>query len=334
MRKKIIPLTLILFLLAACSNAAQETPTETPTATAGVEDVLAEQQAALEAQKTADAGTTLPPTLIPSDTPTLLSTDVPLTPTNTPSSDDWQEAPIVPASISPRAVEIYLNGLVLGRNPYAFSKVGDCNSTSTWFLGVFDHDTEKGYYRLGDYEYLSEVITYYTGSWGRNSKSTNRGFTSSTIFSPLWADTEECESDEGPVQCEIRIHNPSVALVMLGTNDYLKPDDFEASLRMILDYLIERGILPILSSKADNLEGDHKINRTIYKLALEYEIPFWNYWAAIYPLPNHGLQEDGEHLTVAPNYFDDEYAMTRAWPLRNLTALQTLDVVWRGLSVP
>jgi hypothetical protein len=98
--------------------------------------------------------------------------------------------------------------------------------------------------------------------------------------------------------------------------------------------MIERGVLPILASKPDNLEGDYSINRTIYKLSLEYELPFWNLWAATDPLPNHGLQEDGAHLTWAPNFFDDPRVMRSGWPWRNLTALQVLDFVWQALPHP
>jgi len=92
---------------------------------------------------------------------------------------------------------------------------------------------------------------------------------------------------------------------------------------------IEHGVLPILGTKADNLEGDGRINRTLYSLALEYEIPFWNFWAAVQDLPQAGLDEDQAHLTFGYNNFDDPKAMLNAWPVRNLTALQVLNAVWR-----
>ena len=95
---------------------------------------------------------------------------------------------------------------------------------------------------------------------------------------------------------------------------------------------LSREVLPVLASKPDDLQGSgDAINSTIYKLALEYEVPFWNFWASIQHLPDQGLQEDGAHLTWAPNFFDDEFAMTRGWPYRNLTALQVLYQVWSAL---
>ena len=90
--------------------------------------------------------------------------------------------------------------------------------------------------------------------------------------------------------------------------------------------------MPILGTKADNIEGDGGINQVIVKLAKEYDVPLWNLWAAVQPLPNHGLINDGFHLTWARNYFDQPDIMENAWPWRNLTALQAIDAVWRGAS--
>jgi len=93
--------------------------------------------------------------------------------------------------------------------------------------------------------------------------------------------------------------------------------------------------------KADNLEGNHLINQTIARLSIEYDIPLWNFWLAVQPLPNHGLialDESGKvdmfHLTRREGYyfFNDRIARKSGWAIRNLTALQVLDAVRRGLS--
>ena len=103
-------------------------------------------------------------------------------------------------------------------------------------------------------------------------------------------------------------------------------------MRNILEFSIESGVIPIISTKADNAEGDHAINQTIARLAWEYEIPLLNYWLAVQQLPDLGLQEDGAHLTWGRNFFDDPEAMSKAWPVRNLTALQALDAVWQKIN--
>ncbi len=77
--------------------------------------------------------------------------------------------------------------------------------------------------------------------------------------------------------------------------------------------------------KADNVEMDFSINQDIVDLAEEYGLPVWNFWAAIQHLNNHGLQEDGIHLTYYSNYFSDPKTWETAWAYRNLTALQVLE---------
>jgi hypothetical protein len=101
---------------------------------------------------------------------------------------------------------------------------------------------------------------------------------------------------------------------------------------LIIERLIEHGVIPILSTKADNREGNHRINQLITTLAYEYDLPLWNYWKAVQSLPNHGLQADLEHLTWAGPFFNDPERMKNAWPWRNLTALQVLDFLNRSVT--
>jgi hypothetical protein len=103
-------------------------------------------------------------------------------------------------------------------------------------------------------------------------------------------------------------------------------------MRQILELLLSKNVVPILSTKGDNLEGDHRINQTVACLAREYDVPLWNFWSALRPLPNHGLQPDLEHLTYGITDFDDEHAMQKAWTVRNLSALQALDAVWKAVT--
>ena len=107
---------------------------------------------------------------------------------------------------------------------------------------------------------------------------------------------------------------------------------YEDRLRAVVEYVLSQDVVPILGTKADNLEGDHSINKAIVRVAIEYEIPVWNFWAAANQLPSHGLTVDGFHLTYAQNYFDSPERMQMAWPWRNLTALQSIDAVYRLLN--
>lgn len=257
----------------------------------------------------------------------------PPTPTATPrptlGPEDWKYLPVIP-EISSTATQIYHHGVARENNPRAFSKIGDCGSTPAWFLGDFDRGPK--YYTLGQYTDLEQVIGVFQGSYSRTSLAAKSGFNASSIFSPLWSDPEQCQPGEAPLACEYRIHRPSIAFIMLGSNDVYHPDDFEPQMRQIIELSIGQGIIPILSTKADNLEGDGSINATIARLAQEYDIPLWNYWRAVQDLPDQGLQEDGVHITWASNQFDNPYNMSRGWPIRNLNALQVLEAIWLAVS--
>jgi len=218
----------------------------------------------------------------------------------------------------------------LGNNPQAFSKVGDCGSTPAWFLGDFDRGPK--YYRLGEHTELEGVIQEFQGSFDRTSLAAKSGFNASSIFTPLWADPQSCQANETPLACEYRTNRPVIALVMLGSNDVWHLDTFEPRMRELIEYSIENGVIPVLSTKADNLEKDESINQTITQLAVEYQVPLINYWQAVQGLPDQGLQEDAVHITWAPNRFDDPQAMKAGWPVRNLVSLQALDAVWRVIS--
>jgi hypothetical protein len=254
---------------------------------------------------------------------------LPPTPSPSPTPVDWTTMPIIPA-ISPVVREIFQRGLTLGNNPHAFSKVGDCESSPNWFLGDFDRGTR--YYRLGPYNYLSAAIQQFAGSFARTSLAARPGFSTGSMLDPAWSDPALCQRKETPLACEYRVHKPSLVFIMLGTNDVYHLDVFESNLRTIIDYSLQRGVVPILSTKADNLEGNGRVNATVTRLAREYDLPLWNFWLAVQPLPNRGLQPDEAHITWKPNRFDDPVVMTYGWPVRNLTALQTLDAVWEAVK--
>ncbi len=321
-----------LILIALLSGCAPAAPSPVSTTAAG-------SRAASPVAVTFTASPTLPlaPTVaIPTPAPTEIAPVQPLsaadpsvlalTPTLAP--DAWKQLPIIPQQISERARQIYHQGLAAGSRPGSFSKVGDCESSTDWYLSDFD----KGLYDLGPYTDLAPVIAQYAGSFERRSLATKPGFTAASLMVSLWSTDKTCEKNESPLACEYRVNRPSIALITIGTNDIHRPEKFEANLRRVIEYSIAQGVLPVLATKADDLEKDGSINATIARLAYEYQLPLWNFWRAVDPLYHHGLQDDGAHLTWSPNDFSDPDNLKRAWPVRNLTALQVLDVVWRGVS--
>ena len=324
-----------LCILAACGNAVSEKASpsvsfEIPSTQVESSPVTVSEtpSAALSPSATAtpQAGSPTPPSTSTS-APTLTAAS-PQMPAPT-ASGSWESMPVIP-QVSQRAVEIYRAGLRAGNNPQAFSKIGDGEISAEWFFRAFDYGSD--YYDLGPYQELSPAIAYFAGSFQRDSMAARRGYNTTLILSPDAADPRFCNPGESPLVCELNLHQPSLALLSLGTNQVWSPTTFEQEMRQILDLLLQRGVVPVLSTKADNLEGDNRINKIIADLAVEYELPLWNFRLAVQPLPDHGLQADREHLTYGSFDFSDSAMLQRAWTVRNLTALQALDATWRALA--
>jgi hypothetical protein len=158
------------------------------------------------------------------------------------------------------------------------------------------------------------------------------GFNVASVLAPLYANPQNCQPLETPLACEIRIWNPSFVIISMETWTADRPVQvYENYLRQIVEYAISNNVLPIVATKADNLEGDNAINQIIARVAADYDIPLWNFWAATQPLTDQGLSEDRFHLTNGPNYYDSPESMDLGWPVRNLTGLLTIDTVWKAV---
>ena len=316
-------LTLIFFLalalmltLNACSPASPTpaetpSPSPTPTVTPTLQPTTAAQQPytpAAQQTSTPEVNTTATSSKTHTQTPDLRL-----------RYEMWQSWPILP-ELSPEMVEVYLLGRKAGRDAHAFSVIGDCQSSPTYFLNLYD----EGRYTLSENNQgLQETIDWYAGSFSHRSISVANGLTAPGALNPRWADPDQCNKNESPIHCEIRLHNPSVVLISLGTNWHpsLSHQQYLDYLYQIIEILLENGIVPVLSTKADNVEGDHNRNLAMAQAAFEYRLPLWNFWAAVQHLPNHGLDKNR----------NEEYLTRKGWDVRNLSALQVLDQVRRQL---
>lgn len=318
--KKIFPLilTLIIFMTACAPAVQSASPSETTGQTVSQQTIAPQDSVLPSATPT---NTSL---LTPTETPTpeVTATAV-VTPTEDtrPLPEDWKEWPVVP-EITSRVYEIYALGQELGNDPHNFSKIGDCHSVREAFMGLFD---KPGWYKLRDgREHLQESIDWFSGSFDRNGYSVKGGYNAAAVLSPIWADPQTCLPGENPVECEVRVHKPVFAFISLEV--WWKgrtPEQYETYMRTIIDYLLEHGVVPILATKADNVEGDYSLNLTSAKLAYDYNLPLWNFWRAAQELPNHGMdpvRNDGFHISY------------QAWTVRSFTALETLDNLWRQVN--
>ena len=233
--------------------------------------------------------------------------------------EQWQEWPVVP-SVTARAIEIYRMGLSMGNNPHAFSKAGDCQNIKEAFMGYFDIPDRLP---LTGYQYLQETIDNFSGYFNTDGQAVMGGFTPAAVLTPLRANPDVCQPGENPLECELRITKPIIVFISFEVWwEGRTPETYEKYMRQIIETVIAHGAVPILATKADNIEGNQSINLTTARLSYEYDLPLWNFWLAAQPLPNHGLdpvRNDGFHISTA------------GWNTRSFTGLQALDSIWRGI---
>ena len=300
-------------LPAAAFTASQTPPEPSP-------NVGAATQTPPEPSPTVSAATpTQTVTGEPSATPAPSATPTPVPSPTTdlrPDPARWREWPVIP-TVSALAYQIYQQGLANGNDPYAFSRIGDCESAPEAFLGFYVEDWA---WLPEDYQYLQAAIDHFHDSFARDNLTARDGFGVSSVLSPLMADPSFCENNETPLQCEYRLHQPSLIFISMGTNwaPYAGAS-YEKYLRQVVEFAIQHGALPILMTKADNIELDNSINLAIATVAHDFDIPLLNFWRVAHALPHNGLEEDGVHLT------------TQAEDSRNFHGLITLYTVWDQL---
>ena len=307
-----VPATVQLSAIVTATPPATPIPTDEP-ATETPHTPSEEKDAVSE---TAVPPTpTVPPTAVPTPAPTDFVNDIPVS-----------EIVILPPETAVHIQEIFAQGQEYGRNAHAFSKLGDSAVLVDSFLTRFDDPTK---YTLGEWSFLQPTIDYYAGSFRRYGVATRVGLSSWGVMDPTWANKEFCNPNEVMLACEIRLFNPSVLLIHLGTNDIGEAETFETNMRTIVEFCIMQGIIPILATKADRFEGDDNHNNQILiDLAAEYQVPLWDFDAVAETLPGRGLDEDQIHLTKSlTNDYTNPDIWNSGYPVSDLTALLMLDAV-------
>lgn len=277
-------------------------------------------QAAPASTATRSTNSQLPAsTLTPSLTSQSSNSSIPVFPALDPEEwKDWPVIPIVDSSI--RA--IYEYGQRLGNDPHAFSLFGDCQARPDEFFGVFE--TDPDFLRTLSPD-LRDTVVAFEGSFNRESPTAQDGTTPGALLWIQWHQGRfNCTFAETPVECELRIHRPSFVIIQIGTHFESRNADY---LRKIIDQLIDAGVVPILATKADNREKDERINRDMAMLALEYDLPLWNFWAAVEDLPNRGLYTRDDRPLQGEIYLTDEAAR-----IHRMTGLEALNAVWRAAT--
>jgi hypothetical protein len=240
-------------------------------------------------------------------------------------------------NITARAREIFLDGQAKGNRANVFSKVGDSITDTPAFLVPIGN----GSYRLHNYTYLQPVISYFSVATARTGNSFNNvslaavsGWNSFDMGNPEKV-SGTCP-EMTPLQCEYSLVSPSLAIIMIGTNDATGSLDiagYHRNVQAMVETSIGNGIVPVLSTIPYNQEGDERAyNGVITTIATTYNIPWMDFLASTWNLPDHGISEDGIHPSMPPG--DDPANFSAAnlqygYTVRNLLVLHVLDAVWR-----
>jgi hypothetical protein len=260
------------------------------------------------------ASPTATPEPIPSETvaPPSPTPDYSPTPDTRLTSHYWREWPVVP-TLSDYAQTILANLLQEGKlDPHTFSKVGDCQMTSDTFLGGY----ALGKYPIPDGH--EATVEWFSISMTSESVTAEKGLGISSVLNPMFgfgAGYKQCKRNESPIDCELRTRKPAVVLIGMGTNWIPNAEvKFDQYLREVVDTIINTGALPILATKADNVEEDWMLNETIVQVAYEYDLPLVNVWRSVQDLPGRGIERK---IYLTPD----------GWLRRNEAWLKTLSLV-------
>lgn len=237
---------------------------------------------------------------------------------------------------------IFAHGQILGNHALVFAKVGDSITMSPSYLYAIG----EGYFDLGDYTHLNAIIRYFTAvtvnesvrtSFNHQPASAGVGWSAFHVFDVNSPKPAYCGAYETPIACEYRALNPSFAVVMFGTNDvgYRTDAQFETDIRRIIDFSIEGGVIPILSTipPQRGTHNPHRVadfNQIIIRLAEEYHLPYMEYHSALMGLMNGGLTTDGLHPSTPPNGYEDtarfdDNTLRYGYVVRNLLTLEILN---------
>ncbi len=257
-----------------------------------------------------------------------------------PHQVDAHAYPIVPSirgSVAARARYLVRLGRRYGNRSHVFSKIGD--SITQW--GYFLAPIGTGGLRVAEHPELQPAVDWFmadvartNNSFANESLGAHGGWTSADLLNPAQADPG-C-GGATPVDCELYVTKPAVALVMIGTNDVAAGDlyGFRANLNRIVTIVERHGVIPIVSTipyRHDNPELEGRVaayNDVIIRVAMAHAAPLWNYWLAVEPLPSNGVSTDGVHPSVPPDHntgIFDGFHLQYGFTMRNLTALQVLN---------
>jgi hypothetical protein len=264
--------------------------------------------------------------------------------------------PYINDALQARLQTLFAQGQQMGNQPDVFSKVGDSITAMPFYLNPlgdpgFD-PTNPAF--VGSHTDLSSTIELYrsfsaddqgNNSFTHASWAATPGWTSADVLNPAHnlapARAMFCLPTESPLQSELRLTRPSVALIMIGTNDLLlgvNPEVYRANLTAIVYQTVAAGVIPVLSSIPDIGANQAyfaprvaAFNQVISEVAAATSVPFLDYHLGMQLLPNQGIGFDTVHPSVYPggSGFLTDVALNYGFNVRNFLTVEVLDKIQR-----
>ncbi len=249
--------------------------------------------------------------------------------------------PTIDAAMQAHLQALYATGQQLGNKPDVFSKVGDSITVVNEFLAPLgspaydptDPNVTGAFTKLAPFIQMFQDHNAAGGgnSFARTSLAAFSGWTSATLLNPAFSTIGGLT----PLQAELATNHPAFALIMIGTNDVYTSTltGFQDRLTMIVQEATALGVIPVLSTIPDDTAFNGALepyvlyaNQVIANVAASQDVPLWNYWSAMQPLPNLGLGSDNIHPSIDPagtGLFTSD-GLQYGYNVRNLTAVQVL----------
>jgi hypothetical protein len=275
------------------------------------------------------------------------------------SGVEWEELPVVPALdqvVASHLQKVADRGERSGNSPGVFVKIGDSITASPSFLQALACRAP----RLGAWSELRGTLEFFgatavapgaeealcpvSNSYSRLGVAAVGGWRAVDALAPRES-FPECQGLPA-VSCELQLLRPSVALIMLGTNDLeeFTAVEFRRDLARLARLVSGAGTIPVLSTIPPRVQWPFsqrvaRFNAEIAALAENRALPLWNFWRQMVEpgVARQGLSRDGVHPSaLCPPCTAVDFrpsGLRYGYALRNLGALRVLDRLRRQVPL-
>jgi len=240
--------------------------------------------------------------------------------------------------VTARGKGVLQQGIKAGRDGRMFTIAGDSNAQWPMLLGL----QVGGQIDVAQSQpVLRTMLARFEPSLAHVSVAVGGGFRAADMFDVSFPQKPAtCQPAEGVFACELRLSNASIVFIQLGTGDRFAWKDYEPTYRAMLDTALVANVLPVLFTKADEMESYQGgapmgyLNDVVRKLAAEYQLPLVEFFDATRDLPTvpnpdlpdrpfiqHGLHDEWGY------YF---HLTEQGRTLKLVCMLQALDALTRA----